>query len=157
MKRDLILLFTLLLSLNIFAKTDANEQNNRPKRLMVEEELEFYKSKEILSNTEFDKFAVVYKEFSQEKQAIRKENRLLKKEAKTAEISEENATKILNALADNKIRIAQINKEYQDKILKIIPATKYLKIQQARDEYKREMWKKIKEQKAKGNKQRNKQ
>ena len=75
------------------------------------------------------------------------------KEAKTAEISEENATKILNALADNKIRIAQINKEYQDKILKIIPATKYLKIQQARDEYKREMWKKIKEQKAKSNKQ----
>ena len=153
MKRDLILLFTLLLSLNIFAKTDTNEQNNIPKRLMVEEELEFYKSKEILSNTEFDKFAVVYKEFSQEKQAIRKENRLLKKEAKTAEISEENATKILNALADNKIRIAQINKEYQDKILKIIPATKYLKIQQARDEYKREMWKKIKEQKAKSNKQ----
>lgn len=153
MKRDLILLFTLLLSLNIFAKTDTNEQNNRPKRLMVEEELKFYKSKEILSNTEFDKFAVVYKEFSQEKQAIRKENRLLKKEAKTAEISEENATKILNALADNKIRIAQINKEYQDKILKIIPATKYLKIQQARDEYKREMWKKIKEQKAKSNKQ----
>lgn len=153
MKRDLILLFTLLLSLNIFAKIDTNEQNNRPKRLMVEEELEFYKSKEILSNTEFDKFAVVYKEFSQEKQAIRKENRLLKKEAKTAEISEENATKILNALADNKIRIAQINKEYQDKILKIIPATKYLKIQQARDEYKREMWKKIKEQKAKSNKQ----
>lgn len=153
MKRDLILLFTLLLSLNIFAKTDTNEQNNRPKRLMVEEELEFYKSKEILSNTEFDKFAVVYKEFSKEKQAIRNENRLLKKEAKTSEISEENATKILNALADNKIRIAQINKEYQDKILKIIPATKYLKIQQARDEYKREMWKKIKEQKAKSNKQ----
>ncbi len=153
MKRDLILLFTLLLSLNIFAKTDTQEQNNRPKRQMVEEELEFYKTKELLSNTEFDQFAVVYKELSKQKQAIRNENRALRKQSTEPEISEESATKILNTIAINKIRIAQLNKDYQDKILEIIPATKYLKIQQARDEYKREMWKKIKEQKTKGNKQ----
>ena len=157
MKKNLILLFTLLLSLNIFAKTDTQEQNNRPKRQMVEEELEFYKTKELLSNTEFDQFAVVYKELSKQKQAIRNENRALRKQSTEPEISEESATKILNTIAINKIRIAQLNKDYQDKILEIIPATKYLKIQQARDEYKREMWKKIKEQKAKGNKQRNKQ
>ncbi|NCC99802.1 MAG: hypothetical protein EOL95_08925 [Bacteroidia bacterium] len=153
MKKNLILLFTLLLSLNIFAKTDTQEQNNRPKRLMVEEELEFYKTKELLSNTEFDKFAVVYKELSKQKQAIRNENRILRKQSIEPEISEESATKILNAIAINKIRIAQLNKDYQDKILEIIPATKYLKIQQARDEYKREIWKKIKEQRTKGNKQ----
>ena len=78
-------------------------------------------------------------ELQKSKWNINREARKKVKKERGQKLTAEECNKLVNEMADAKIKIAQLEKSYIEKYLKIIPAQKILDVQRAEDRFQREM------------------
>lgn len=99
-----------------------------------------------LTDQEAEKFFPIFFELQEKKNAINREARQSANRQQRGQISEEEAKKMVDNLADAKIKVAQLEKEYLEKYKKVIPASKILRLQMAESQFSNELLKEIQHQ-----------
>lgn len=133
------------------------QQNNRPNnnrgnRFSPSEywkkQRDFFTSRANLTDDEASKFFPLYNELQQKKMQINHQTRQQAMKPHGTQLTEEEATKFIDALAEAEIRIANLEKEYLQRFKEILPATKILKIQMAEDQFNSELIKEMQQRQA---------
>ena len=103
---------------------------------------EFFSKEAGLTASEAEKFFPLYNELQQKKREL---NRSVRQQTRQngPGMTEEQAAKAIEAMAESKIKIAQLEKEYLEKFKDILPASKILKIQNAEEQFNSKMLKDI--------------
>lgn len=104
----------------------------------------FLTEKSGLTQEEADKFFPLYFELQQKKNEINANSRQsASNHADNAKLSDAEYEKLIDNLADAKIQIAKLEKEYLTKYKKIVPASKILRIQIAETQFGSELLKEM--------------
>ena len=104
----------------------------------------FLTEKSGLTQEEADKFFPLYFELQQKKNEINANSRQsASNHADNTKLSDKEYEKLIDNLADAKIQIAKLEKEYLDKYKKIVPAGKILRIQIAETQFGSELLKEM--------------
>lgn len=142
MKKYLLILILLCCSATI---TVAHPQQKRhfSHEEFCKRQQEFITKHAKLTPTEAENFFPLFFELQKKKWEINKEARKRVKKEHGQELTDEGYNKLVNEIADAKIKIAQLEKSYIEKYLKIIPAQKILDVQRAEDRFQREIIKKM--------------
>jgi len=138
MKKILLILAILCCSATIIMAQP------QPKKHFSHEEYckrqkEFITKHAKLTPEEAEKFFPLFFELKKSKWNINREARKKVKKERGQKLTAEECNKLVNEMADAKIKIAQLEKSYIEKYLKIIPAQKILDVQRAEDRFQREM------------------
>ena len=97
-----------------------------------------------LTEDEAGKFFPIYFELQQKKNEINANARqTVNMRSESGHLSDEEYTKLIDNLADAKIRTAKLEKEYLEKFKKIVPAGKLLRIQIAETQFASDMIKEM--------------
>lgn len=140
MKKYLLIMAALFCMSGLFAQ---DEPQGRAPRMSPEEykarQQEFITRRAELTEIEAAAFFPVY--FQLQKQKIETNGQLHRKmrDMRKDEITEEEATALVEEMADMKIKCDQLDKDYLKQFLKIIPAKKMMKVQMAEEEFRREL------------------
>ncbi len=94
-----------------------------------------------LSQKEADAFFPLYFEMQKKKFDLERNVRKGIKRGSKERMSEEQCAEFVNSMADVKIEVAKLEKEYTAKYLKVIPACKLLDIQRAEMSFQRDLMK----------------
>ena len=100
----------------------------------------FFTEKAGLTEDEAAAFFPLYNELQQKKRDL---NREMRRMTRQENLTEEQAQKSLDAIADFNIRIAELEKEYVQKFKEVLPATKILKVQNAEEQFNSQILKDI--------------
>ncbi len=146
------ILFTLIAILSIIAPTVAQDASSTPERSKKRFSLQEFQERQRnfitidakLTQEEADAFFPIFFELQKKKWLINKEARDKVNAKYGKEHSEDKCLLIVNEFADAKIKIAELEKEYIKKYLKVLPASKILGIQRAEEHFQKEtirqMW-----------------
>lgn len=96
-----------------------------------------------LTTDESEAFFPIFFELQEKKHAINSEAHKKVGIKKGKETTEEQYILLVNEYAEAKIRIAELEKEYIAKYLKIIPAKKVLSVQRAEEQFQKEILKQM--------------
>lgn len=96
-----------------------------------------------LTTDESEAFFPIFFELQEKKHAINSEAHKKVGIKKGEETTEEQYILLVNEYAEAKIRIAELEKEYIAKYLKIIPAKKVLSVQRAEEQFQKEILKQM--------------
>ena len=139
-------LLTLLLLLVGFANGTAQEQQReqrRPRHFSHEEfqarQREFITEKADLTPEEANAFFPLFFELQGKKFELERNARRAIRREGNENISEEQCLQYVNNMADVRIEIATLEKEYTTKYLEVIPACKLLRVQQAEHLFQRHL------------------
>lgn len=142
-------LFTLLLANHTFAQPAKPNAANKKEKI---EQLKIaFITKELdLTVSESEKFWPVYNEMSDKLKEERKTRKTLSVELKNGmeTLTEADIKKKTNAILDSDIKEAQLKKDYTEKIAAVIGYKKATKLLSLEQRFKRELLKKLNEQKA---------
>lgn len=137
MKRYLLILCTLLCFIPVFAQKEGHHHMSVDD--YVRRQKEFITERAGLTPAEAEAFFPLYFELQREKMKqngkVRHNMRQMYKEG----ITEEQADKMVDEVADMKIKCHQMEKEYIAKFKAIIPSTKLLKVQMAEEAFQRQL------------------
>ena len=135
MKKITLFIVSLVFSLSIFAQEEA------PKKLdFTKLEIEYISNEGILTEAELDAYSRISQEFDEKHKTLRKEIRGLEKSI--ADItSNEEAEKVMFEIADKKIALESLEKEYLGLFLNEIPAQKLIQVKSACKKFKDELFK----------------
>ena len=135
MKKITLFIVSLVFSLSIFAQEEA------PKKLdFTKLEIEYISNEGILTEAELDAYSRISQEFDEKHKTLRKEIRGLEKSI--ADItSNEEAEKVMFEIADKKIALESLEKEYLGLFLNEIPAQKLIQVKSACKKFKDELLK----------------
>ena len=142
MKRHITTLLVGLVCLMAAAQQPQGQRPERPSMTLEEfqtKQKEFIAQQAGLTEEESDAFFPLYCELQGKKHEA---NRSAWKEARRVpphERTEEECDKMIDALADVKIKCATLEKEYLAKFKKILPAKKLMRVQMAEERYQREL------------------
>ena len=153
MKRIAIILLAnvLLIGSNAFAQGESNKED-----LLNELKMEYIENAIGLSAEEQVEFEKVYEEYELKRKELRLSHRKAMKEIKKnnsasaeaeAEVSEEEAKKILMMKFENQREIMALEEEYTNKMIETFSAKKVLEYEKAEREFKRELLKMLKDDK----------
>jgi hypothetical protein len=137
---SLLVLFCLLFTANLFAQDDSRRQERFEK---FKAEREAYITKELqLTEDEAKAFWPLCDELQMKKFEASKEVRELMRKERQArrdgkKLSEAEYKKIVQLNADTKLKEAQLDKEYMNKFLEVIPAEKAYRYQRAEQDFAR--------------------
>ena len=147
MKKTIIFIFALFAFSTTFFAQEQNRKEGNKKRFSLEEfqnhQREFITNHARLTPEEAEAFFPIFFELQKKKWLINKEARDKVDSKYGKEHSEEKSLLIVNELADAKIKIAELEKEYIEKYLKAIPAKKILGVQRAEDNFQKDMLKRM--------------
>ena len=137
MKRLLTTIVTLMCLTTLFA------QNTDHRHMSVDDyvrrQKEFITERAGLTDAEAEAFFPLYFELQKEKMMqngkVRRNMRQMYKDG----VTEEQADKLVEEMADMKIKCDQLEKEYVVKLKAIIPSTKLLKVLMAEEAFQREL------------------
>lgn len=143
----------LVITLSATAQTSKKEESK--KRFSIEEfqskQRKFITEEAKLTPDEADAFFPLFFELHKKKWETDKEVREKVGMKHGAECSDEQSLQLVREFAEAKIKIAELEREYVEKYLEILPARKILSIQRAEDHFQKEMlknmWKRGKERK----------
>ena len=125
MKKVTLFIISLVFSLSIFAQEEA------PKKIdFTQLEIEYIANEQILTETELDAYSKISKEYDEKHRILRREVRELEKSISEIKTNEE-AEKVMYEIADKKIALESLEKEYLGLYLKEIPAQKLIQVQSA--------------------------
>ena len=141
MKKILFILTLLCCSANFI--TAQQQKKHYSHEEYCKQQQEFITKYAKLTPEEAKQFFPLFFELQKSKWEINKEARKRTKKDNEQEITAEEYSKLVNKIADAKIKIAQLEKSYIEKYIKIIPARKILDVQRAEDRFQREMIKKM--------------
>lgn len=148
MKKTLLTILSICCALTITAQSNkllSHEEYCQQLQTFITERAE-------LTPDEAKEFFPIYFELQKDKWKINKEARNKFKKEKGEKLTDDEYIELINEMADAKIKIAILEKNYLEKYLKIIPARKIRKVQYAEDRFQREMIKNM----ARGNKHKKK-
>ena len=103
-----------------------------------------------LSPEEAETFFPLFFELQKKKFELERNARKDFRKQRGEQMSEEECRKFVYNMADVKIEIAKLEREYADKYLEVIPASKVRRVQHAENSFQRDLMKKMMEQR--GNK-----
>ena len=142
MKKILLILPFILLATTVMA-----QEQNKKKRFSPEEfqakQKEFITGKAELSQSEAEAFFPIFFELQKNKFEIERNARKSINRKRGEKMTEEQCRELVNNVANAKIKVAALEKDYIEKYLKVISPCKLLKIQHAEGEFQRELMKKM--------------
>lgn len=144
MKRIFLIIATTLLTLTVAAQA----QETTTKKSMTDLKLSYIQSQNILSEAEFAAYSSVYKEYAQARRSVRRENRQLKKDLNSGTLSDQQAGETLIKLAANKTKLAQIYEAYLPKFTAAVSVSKYIKVKEAEDQFRKQILKHYRDKKS---------
>ena len=100
---------------------------------------EFITRRADLTEVEASAFFPVYFELQKQKMELNGELRRKMRAAWKDQLTEEEAAVLVEEMADMKLKCDQLDKDYLQKFVKLIPATKMMKVQMAEEEFRREL------------------
>ena len=135
MKKVTLFIISLVFSLGVFAQEEA------PKKIdFTQLEIEYIANEQILTETELDAYSRISKEYDEKHRVLRREIRGLEKSISEIKTNEE-AEKVMYEIADKKIALESLEKEYLGLYLKEIPAQKLIQVQSACKKFKGDLFK----------------
>ena len=146
MKKVTLFIIGLVFSLGVFAQEEA------PKKLdFTQLEIEYIANEQILTETELDAYSKISKEYDEKHRILRREIRELEKSISEIKTNEE-AEKVMYEIADKKIALESLEKEYLQMYLKEIPALKLIQVKSACKNFKNDLFKNMHNAREKGQK-----
>lgn len=137
--KKILFILTLLCCSTQFILAQEQQKKHFSHEEYCKKQEEFITKNAKLTPEEAKKFFPLFFELQKSKWEINKEARKRTKKDNEQEITAEEFNKLVNKIADAKIKIAQLEKSYIEKYLKVIPARKILDVQRAEDKFQREM------------------
>ncbi len=107
-----------------------------------------------LTAEEADKFFPLFFELQKEKWEINRNVRNKFHRKRGEKLTDQECNELIHEFADAKIEIAELEKKFIDKYLKIIPARKILNVQRAEDMFQKEILKNMTQRGARRNNER---
>ena len=146
MKKILLTIIVIFIAtISIIAQE--NKEKERRKKFSIDEfqaqQKKFITEHAELTPEEAEKFFPVFFELQKEKWIIDKNARKKAGFKRGEKCSEEQCLQFVNELADAKVKTAELEKQYIEKYLNIIPACKILRVQHAEDRFQKHMLKNI--------------
>lgn len=145
-------LLTLLLVMLCFTEIAAQEQENRPRRRrhfsheeFQAKQREYITEKAELTAEEADAFFPLFFELQRKKFELERSVRRSIRCERNEQLTEEQCLQYVNNMADVRIEIATLEREYTGKYLEVIPACKLLKVQQAEFSFQRHLMREMTE------------
>ena len=146
MKKVTLFIISLVFSLGVFAQEEA------PKKIdFTQLEIEYIANEQLLTETELDAYSKISKEYDEKHRILRREVRELEKSISEIKTNEE-AEKVMYEIADKKIALESLEKEYLGLYLKEIPAQKLIQVQSACKKFKGDLFKNMHKAREKGEK-----
>ena len=146
MKKVTLFIISLVFSLGVFAQEEA------PKKIdFTQLEIEYIANEGILTEAELDAYSRISKEYDEKHRILRREVRGLEKSISEIKTNEE-AEKVMYEIADKKIALESLEKEYLGLYLKEIPAQKLIQVQSACKKFKGDLFKNMHKAREKGEK-----
>ena len=146
MKKVTLFIISLVFSLGVFA------QEETPKKIdFTQLEIEYIANEGILTEAELDAYSRISKEYDEKHRILRREVRGLEKSISEIKTNEE-AEKVMYEIADKKIALESLEKEYLGLYLKEIPAQKLIQVQSACKKFKGDLFKNMHKAREKGEK-----
>ena len=141
-------LLTFILVFATATASVAQEQTATRRRQFSPEEFqakqrEYITAKAELTQQEAEAFFPLFFELQKKKFELERNARKDISGNKGKKMSEEQCSKFVNGMADLKIEIAKLEKEYTGKYLKVIPACRLMRIQHAEMSFQRDLMKKM--------------
>lgn len=137
-----IAIFTLLLCMTTSAMAQRGKRHFSPEEFMAKQR-EYITEKAELTQEEADAFFPLFFELQKMKFDLQRNARKDMYKKCGEQMTEEQCETFVNKMADLKIEIAKLEKEYTDKYLKVISACKIMKIQHAEMTFQRDLMKKM--------------
>ena len=146
MKKITLFIISLVFSFNLFAQEEA------PKKLdFAKLEIEYISNEGILTEEELQAYTKISQEFDEKHRTLRREIRGLEKSISEI-VTNEEAEKVMFEIADKKIALESLEKEYLQLYLKEIPAQKLIQVKSACKKFKDELFKNMHEARKEGKK-----
>jgi len=102
-----------------------------------------------LTPEQAQQFWPIYNELEKKRQALRKDMRNTRMEA-GVEVTEEEASEMIVAFQDMRQKELDLEKEYSQKMLKVISATQVVKLMRAEEEFRQYVIKQLRERRGEG-------
>lgn len=138
--------FIAIIALTLCITTSASAQG-RKRHFSPEEykskQKEYITQKAGLTTEEADAFFPLFFELQKKKFELERNARKDFKKQHNGQMTEEECREYVYNMADIKIEIAKLEKEYTDKYLKVLPPCKILKVQFAEGSFQRDLMKKM--------------
>lgn len=138
----------------------AQENGNRKRHFSPEEfqarQREYITNKAELTKAEADAFFPLFFELQNKKFELERNTRKEINVRKPHEMNEEQCQKFVNMMAELKIEIAKLEKEYTEKYLNVLPACKLMRVQHAETSFQRDLMKRMMRQRDNNNRYDNK-
>ena len=153
MKRHI--LASLLLFFIAMTASAQGPQKNRPHFSPEEfqaKQKAYITEKAGLSPEEAETFFPLFFELQKKKFELERNARKDFRKQRGEQMSEEECRKFVYNMADVKIEIAKLEREYTDKYLEVLPACKVRRVQHAENSFQRDLMKKMIEHRAQENK-----
>lgn len=147
MKRELFILLTGFL-LFIFSPSIGQEQSHEARwEKMKAEKVAFLTTQLALTSAEAEKFWPVYNEMEKQRWDAQKARRELENKVSEAEesLSENEVVKLTRDFAGSMAKEGALMSGYNEKLLKVIPAKKVLKLYKAENEFRMNMIRKYRD------------
>ena len=151
----------LFVSLLMFlAAITASAQDNKKKPHFSPEEFQakqraYITEKAELTTEEADAFFPLFFELQKKKFELERNARKDFKRQRNEQMSEEECRKFVYNMADVKIEVAKLEREYTDKYLQVLSPCKVRRVQFAEGSFQRDLMKKMTERRDKAQKERN--
>lgn len=141
------LVLLLILAMPFGAMAQQNKQENRRRHFSPEEfqkhQREYITSKAGLTQEEADAFFPLFFELQNKKFELERNTRKEISVRKHQEMNEEQCRTFVNKMAELKIEIAKLEKEYTEKYLNVLPACKLMRVQHAENSFQRDLMKRM--------------
>ena len=142
------------LLLFIVAMTASAQENNKKPHFSPEEfqakQRTYITEKAELSPEEADAFFPLFFELQKKKFDLERNARKDFRKQPGEKMTEEECRRFVYNMADVKIEVAKLEREYTDKYLEVLPPCKVRRVQQAETSFQRDLMKKMTERRANG-------
>jgi len=147
MKRELYIAFTGLLLFITWSTQGQNQPRDERWEKIKAEKVAFLTTQLALTSAEAEKFWPVYNEMEQQRWNAQKARRELENKVSEAEesLSENEVIKLTRDFAGSMAKEGALLSGYNEKLLKVIPAKKVLKLYKAENEFRMNMIRKYRD------------
>ena len=138
----LTLAFVATASLSIAQENATKRRHFSPEEFQAKQR-EYITNKAELTPAEADAFFPLFFELQNKKFGLERNTRKEISVRKHQEMNEEQCRTFVNKMAELKIEIAKLEKEYTEKYLNVLPACKLMRVQHAENSFQRDLMKRM--------------
>jgi len=142
--KHLFISLIMIFSVSVFAQPGPGI-NSQKRKEIKEMQLKFIINKLQLTEKEKREFIPIYKKFTTEREKLftEKHKNMRNFKQNSLNMSPKDLLALADKFCDIDLRLAQLNKQYNEKFKKVLPPIKIILLYQAENEFKRELIKKM--------------